>query len=96
MTGSHAPITNAVLLTLLPKLQRLSQFLEVNLNGQLAFIVSDDSTEYKDLLHGTLVAPTPADALEVAGIRPTAFPAENFPCTEGSQDIVEYLSFHRF
>lgn len=92
MPESHTAITNAVLLTLLPKLQRLGQFLDTKLNGQLTVVCSDDPDEYKSLLHDTLIAPTPAVALKVAGIHAKPFPIENTPCSDVSQDTVRYSS----
>ncbi|KAG0296419.1 hypothetical protein BGZ96_009502 [Linnemannia gamsii] len=88
MPESHTAITNAVLLTLLPNLQRLGQFLDAKLNGHLTVVCSDDPVEYKDLLHDTLIAPTPAVALKVAGIHAKPFPTENMPCPDGVQDAV--------
>ncbi|KAF9147000.1 hypothetical protein BG015_011419, partial [Linnemannia schmuckeri] len=86
MAESHAAITNAVLLTLLPGLQRLGQFLDTKLNGQLTVVCSDDPVEYKSLLHDTLVAPTPAAALKEAGIHLQPFPTENTQFPDGRQD----------
>jgi|SRR5690554_2871114 len=51
-------ITNVVLLTLFPELCRLDEFLERNLKGTLQFRFEDDTTEYKELLHSTLVTTT--------------------------------------
>ncbi|KAK5823195.1 hypothetical protein F5H01DRAFT_131766 [Linnemannia elongata] len=91
MAESNAAITNAVLLTLLPGLQRLSQFLDTNLNAQSTVVCSDDPAEYKCLLHDTLVAPTPAAAMKDAGIAIQSFPTESRQSPGGRQDdIVDY------
>lgn len=91
MAESNAAITNAVLLTLLPGLQRLSQFLDTNLNAQSTVVCSDDPAEYKCLLHDTLVAPTPAAAMKDAGIAIQSFPTESRQSPGGRQDDVRFL-----
>ncbi|KAG0217535.1 hypothetical protein BGX33_010303 [Mortierella sp. NVP41] len=88
MSDSKTAITNAVLLTLFPKLQRLGQYLVTNLHGQLTVVCSNDSTEYRKLLHDTLVGPTPAASLEAGGVHATSFPTENAPWPEGSQNFI--------
>ncbi|KAF9140469.1 hypothetical protein BGX30_006482 [Mortierella sp. GBA39] len=88
MAESDAAITNAVLLTLLPGLQRLGQFLDANLNGQPTVVCSDDPAEYKCLLHDTLVAPTPAAAMKNAGIAIQPFPTESRQSPSGRQDDI--------
>lgn len=91
MAESNAAITNAVLLTLLPGLQRLGQFLDTNLNGQPTVVCNDDPAEYKCLLHDTLVAPTPAAAMKDAGVAIQPFPTESRQSPGGRQDDVRYL-----
>ncbi|KAG0079000.1 hypothetical protein BGZ90_003804 [Linnemannia elongata] len=95
MAESNAAITNAVLLTLLPGLQRLSQFLDTNLNAQSTVVCSDDPAEYKCLLHDTLVAPTPAAAMKDAGIAIQSFPTESRQTPGGRQDDIRRLSGQR-
>ena len=91
MDESNAAITNAVLLTLFPGLQRLGQFLDTNLNGHPTVVCSDDPPGYKCLLHDTLVAPTPAAVMKDAGIAIQAFPTESRQSPCGRQDDVRYL-----
>lgn len=81
---TQTPITNAVLLTTFPKLSRLDDFLQERLDHGLAFIQSDDSSDYKNLLHSTLVS-----TMEGHGhLKP--FPTGNKPCPDGIQTEVVY------
>ncbi|KAF8983482.1 hypothetical protein BGZ46_010157 [Entomortierella lignicola] len=84
-----SPITNAVLLTLFPKICRLDEYLSEHL--QLEFMYEFDSLDYKELLNKTLVANNAALVTSTkANITTTSkpFPTGNKPNPEGSQNEV--------
>ncbi|KAF9360598.1 hypothetical protein BGX26_008583, partial [Mortierella sp. AD094] len=88
MSSSASPITNAVLLTLFPKICRLDDYLARHL--ELEFVNELDSTDFKELLHNTLVANNTALATNV---KPDTtlnkpFPSRNKPNPEGNQNEI--------
>ncbi|KAF9398344.1 hypothetical protein BGX21_007910 [Mortierella sp. AD011] len=88
MSSSASPITNAILLTLFPRICRLDEYLAGHL--EFEFVNEHDSTDFKELLHNTLVA----NNNELAkNVKPDTalnkpFPCENKPNSEGNQNKI--------
>ncbi|KAG0320324.1 hypothetical protein BGZ99_004568 [Dissophora globulifera] len=97
MAGSADAITNAVLLTLFPALRRLDAYLDAHLAPGMTILRDDDPTEYRDMLHSTLVADTDSSILSTTtasttmdvGLYSTArFPTTSQPDPRGKQSEI--------
>jgi hypothetical protein len=81
MTLPTDQITNAVLLTVFPSLCRLDEYLRIHLEPGLEFIQESDPSNYKALMHDTLVG-------TLGGETSKPFPPNNEPCPDACQDKV--------